>query len=95
MGKVKFGDEKKGTFEDHANLNDSKTKIKPPIIYLKHMEEIVLRFPHIGQQIFEKLDDQCLVKCRKVQKSWKDFISNEKIACFRNIKMKTNAGVSP
>ena len=49
MGKVKIGDKKKATVEDHTNLNNSRTKNKPPIRYLKHMDEIILRFPHIGQ----------------------------------------------
>ena len=42
------------------------------------MEDILSRFIHIGEQIFEKLDSESLVKCRTVAKSWKIFISNGK-----------------
>ena len=41
------------------------------------MEEVFLRFPHIGIQFFEKLDDSNLAKCREVSKSWKNFIDSE------------------
>ena len=36
-------------------------------------EEIILfiRFPHLASQIFGELDNQTLLKCRKVNESWK------------------------
>ena len=43
------------------------------------MEEVFLRFPHIGIQFFEKLDDSNLAKCREVSKSWKNFIDSEEL----------------
>ena len=42
------------------------------------MEDILSRFIHIGDQIFEKLDFENLVKCRTVAKSWEIFIGNGK-----------------
>ena len=42
------------------------------------MEDILLRFIHIGDQILEKLDSESLAKCRTVSKSWKNFIGNGK-----------------
>ena len=42
-------------------------------------EDILLRFPHIGEQIFEKLEDYSLSKCQKVSKLWKDFITKSKV----------------
>ena len=42
------------------------------------MEDILSRFIHIGDQIFEKLDSENLVKCRTVTNSWKIFIGNGK-----------------
>ena len=39
------------------------------------MEEIFLRFPHIGEQIFEGIDDRTITKCREVTKSWNTFLS--------------------
>ena len=43
------------------------------------MEEVYLRFPHLGQQIFEQLDSENIVKCLKVNKPWKTFIENQPI----------------
>ena len=42
------------------------------------IEEAVLRFPHLGEQIFEILDDQSLLKCQKVSRQWKVFITEMK-----------------
>ena len=54
------------------------------------MEEVLQRFTHIGQHIFEQLDGQDLVKCKKVGRNWKEFISKEKLVPFRTIKDDTN-----
>ena len=43
------------------------------------MEEVFMRFPHIGIQFFEKLDDSNLAKCREVSKSWKNFIDSKEL----------------
>ena len=45
----------------------------------------------IGHQIFEQLDVKSLINCKKVTKSWKAFLDNKKIICFRIIKLKSNA----
>ena len=42
------------------------------------MEEIILRFPHIGEQIFKLLDDKSLAESREVSRSWQKFINEEK-----------------
>ena len=42
------------------------------------MEEIILRFPHIGEQIFKLLDDKSLAESREVSRSWQQFINEEK-----------------
>ena len=38
------------------------------------MEEVFLRFPHLAENIFEKLGNQDLSKCCEVGESWKTFI---------------------
>ena len=43
------------------------------------MEEALLRFPHLGTQIFESLDDSNLAKSRKVARSWLKFIDSEEM----------------
>ena len=41
---------------------------------LTMMEEVLLRFPHIGEKIFEELNYQSLIDCQKVSSSWKSFL---------------------
>ena len=55
------------------------------------MDELCERFPHIGQQIFEELDNKNLTKCREVCKSWQTFIDNENIT-WNRILMKFPSG---
>ena len=50
------------------------------------MEEVFTRFPHLGQQIFEKLDDDNLAKCRKVSRTWKMSLDNQKLLSIRIIQ---------
>ena len=42
------------------------------------MEEILWRFPHIGDQIFNRLSNHSLAKCKTISKTWNDFIIHEK-----------------
>ena len=41
------------------------------------MEEMPLRFPHLGEQIFDSLSNESLQKCKKVARFWHNFIVNE------------------
>ena len=52
------------------------------------MEEVLLRFPQIGENIFEFLDEKSLENGRKVCKSWKNFIEspNQKFRWIKIIK---------
>ena len=54
------------------------------------MEEVFQRFGHIGEQIFEELDSQTLLKCGFVGRDWKLFLDQGKFQEFRIIKMYTN-----
>ena len=54
------------------------------------MEEVFLRFGHLGKQIFNDLDYESLINCTDVSQSWKDFIHHEKILAFREIKFYSN-----
>ena len=40
------------------------------------MEELITRFAHIAEQIFQQLDDKSLTNCREVAKSWQKFIDD-------------------
>ena len=69
------------------------------------MEEVLSRFDyiqgsgifstnnminHIGQQIFELLDNETLTNCRLVAKYWNNCLISQKLPAFRLIKSKTN-----
>ena len=47
------------------------------------MEEVLLRFPHLGEQIFKKLFNKNLVKCLIASKTWYHFIIKEKFYKLR------------
>ena len=42
------------------------------------MEDMFWKFPHINANIFKKLSNKNLAKCRKVGRTWADFIKNER-----------------
>ena len=52
------------------------------------MEEAFSRFPHLPEQILEKLDNVGLTKCRKVSTSWKNMIDQKEVS-IRKIQIKT------
>ena len=54
------------------------------------MEEVLLRFPHLGKKIFGELDDIFLTDCKIIGKSWKEFIDENKMVPFRIVNKYTN-----
>ena len=42
------------------------------------MEDMLWKFPHLGVGIFKKLSNKNLAKCKKVARTWDQFIINEK-----------------
>ena len=42
------------------------------------MEEVIARFPHLAEYIFDSLSNKTLADCRKVNKAWKGFIDSER-----------------
>ena len=50
------------------------------------MEEMVLRFPVIAQQIFEELDNQDLIKFREVDMTFCSSIDQNRLIWTRMIK---------
>lgn len=68
-------DKARGALIEYENA-----KFQVDIIKRKnHIEEIFWRFPHVGQQIFEKLDNQSLAKCQIVSPLWKKSIEDYNI----------------
>ena len=47
------------------------------------MEDMLWKFPHIGEGIFKKLSNKNLLKCKKVARTWVYFIVNEKFYKLR------------
>ena len=54
------------------------------------MEEVLARFPHLGDKIFQNLNSHTLIRCKEVNKSWENFIKVEKSCYLRIIKWYTN-----
>ena len=54
-----------------------------------HIEETISRFPHLAEQIFEKLDVQSLRKSEEVNKIWQKFIFERKILSIKLLKRYT------
>ena len=52
------------------------------------MEEILKRFPQIGEKILLNLDDENLQNCKRVNMAWKYFIEDpsQKLLCIRIVK---------
>ena len=50
------------------------------------MENVLLRFPHLGEAIFQKVDNKSLASCQIVSASWYRFIQYQK--CPKWIRVK-------
>ena len=55
------------------------------------MEEILLRFAHLGIQIFVGLDCQSVANAKQVSRSWNEFIKEETLVEFTAMKQMTKA----
>ena len=52
------------------------------------METITTRFPHLGELIFDHLDDQSFAKCKTVSKTWSIYIGEQTFHAIRIIRKK-------
>ena len=55
------------------------------------MEDMLWKFPHVGQQIFKNLSNKNLVKSKEVARTWENFITNQnfyKLKVYYEIKQK-------
>ena len=50
------------------------------------IEDIFLRFSHVGEQIFDQLDNENLVNCKGISRVWCSIIDNSKIVWRRKIQ---------
>ena len=51
-----------------------------------HIEEIFWRFPHIGEQILEQLDNKSVAKSQGVSRWWQKFTDEAKLVWIRKIQ---------
>ena len=53
------------------------------------MDNLILKCPHLPEQIFQKLDNSSLFKCREVLKSWKTLIDGKNYPWLRVVNIPT------
>ena len=73
--------EKEVIFKSNNKVAIVVGNIKTPFL-----DEMMLRFPHIVQDVFEELDNKSLTHCRNVSRVCCDFIDNEKFYSVRKIQ---------
>ena len=49
------------------------------------MEEILFKFPHLSEKMFDGLDNESMVNCKEVSKFWCDYICEQKFYHIRII----------
>ena len=57
--------------------------------YYRSMEEIILRFPHLAEKIFQKLTNEGLAKSREVERLWQKFIDERSYPWLRIVNIPT------
>ena len=53
------------------------------------MHDLIFKFPHLPEQIFQKLDDESLLKSREVAKSWQNIIDGRNYPWLRIVIIPT------
>ena len=53
------------------------------------MHDLMLKFPHLPEQIFQKLNNESLLKCREVAKSWQNIIDGRNYPWLRIVNIPT------
>ena len=72
---------------ENAESEYENAQFQVEIFKRKHnVEEIFWRFPHIGEQILEKIDNQSVSNCRQVNKWWYKIVDQGKALLIRKIQ---------
>ena len=53
------------------------------------IEELMLKFPHLPEMLFQKLDNKSLFKCREVARSWQSIIDRRNYPWLRIVNIPT------
>ena len=67
------------------SLKEKKKMKKGATKESKSMEQALLRFPHLAEQICQELGNQDLINCMKLSRTWKKFMEDEKFYWIRII----------
>ena len=51
------------------------------------MEEVLLRFPHLKENIFNALDNHAFAICKEVSKVWDNYLNDQKFVQERRVRM--------
>ena len=51
------------------------------------MDEVILRFPTIANNLFKEIDNKGLTRCKEVSKLWRDFINDQKDLWLRKMRL--------
>ena len=54
-----------------------------------NLRDLILRFPHLAEQIFQQLDNEGLAKSRQVEKLWQKFIDERNYPWLRIVNIPT------
>ena len=49
------------------------------------MEEVILRFPHLSEDIFNALDNKTFATCKEVSEIWYNYLDEEKFVQERRV----------
>ena len=50
------------------------------------LDNFILRFPDVAQDIFKELDNETVTKCRNVSRLWCDYLDDQKFCWVRMIQ---------
>ena len=53
------------------------------------LRDLILRFPHLAEQVFQQLDNEGLAKSRQVEKLWQKFIDERNYPWLRIVNIPT------
>ena len=58
------------------------------------MDEVLTRFPHLGDEIFQNLNSHTLIRCKEASRTCENFMKAEKSGYLRIIQWFTNYSTS-
>ena len=58
------------------------------------MEQVLARFPHLGDKIFQNLNSHTLIRCKEASRTCENFMKAEKSGYLHTIQMYTNFSTS-